>query len=200
MRVHHWSHTCVQKRSWRDLAVTFVHQVEGRADTPLNGSLTSVNPHSFRESSYKTDIRFLLCSCFTVSIMGLIAVSCIALAMEPPSRDLPPPGLSYETLDAINIFTTVAFTVESFVQVSLPVCVHVYCCRLYRRFVSSYNPGSDFPSYRYGIRFASESYVRKGILLILCSSCTCCGALHQASPAVSLCAHVLAQHQRCITR
>lgn len=110
--------------------------------------------------------------------MGLIAVSCIALAMEPPSRDLPPPGLSYETLDAINIFTTVAFTVESFVQVGLPVCVHVCCCRLHRRFDSSYNAGSHFLSHRYRLRFASESCAFKAIFLILCSSRTCYEALH----------------------
>lgn len=53
---------------------------------------------------------------FTMTILGTIALSCAALALEPPTRDHEPAGLSFAMLDVINLVTTAIFTVEFAIQ------------------------------------------------------------------------------------
>jgi hypothetical protein len=55
-------------------------------------------------------------SLFNFLILGAIFTSCVALAMEPPSRQYPSDYVRYADLDMINIATTVIFTLEFLVQ------------------------------------------------------------------------------------
>ena len=53
---------------------------------------------------------------FNFLILGAIVTSCVALAMEPPSRQYPSDYVRYGDLDMINIATTLIFTFEFLVQ------------------------------------------------------------------------------------
>lgn len=54
---------------------------------------------------------------FTVTILVTITLSCIALVLEPPSRQHEPEYVSFAFLDVINLISTFIFSIETLVQV-----------------------------------------------------------------------------------
>ncbi len=55
---------------------------------------------------------------FTGFIMATVVVSCVALALQPPSRDQDLSDIPLAALDTINLVTTAVFTLEFIMQVS----------------------------------------------------------------------------------
>uniref|UniRef100_A0A7S1H842 C2 domain-containing protein n=1 Tax=Hemiselmis andersenii TaxID=464988 RepID=A0A7S1H842_HEMAN len=80
-----------------------------------------VEDKAFFIFSYDSFVRQLCidtvqASWFTVLILSTILLSCVALAMEPPTREHEPTGLDFASLDILNLVTTALFTFEFVVQ------------------------------------------------------------------------------------